>query len=169
MESWESRESMSRRQFLRGMLPDKEAAPVIDQAGCVGCGLCVSHCPHQALTMMRTGTGEGYQILFHRDRCDACSLCEKSCPEKCLTLEKGEKRERATKAEGTDKEPTVIFEDNISRCSGCGARLFPQALVSRLKSKIAKAGGTALPVDLCPACRMNIPFSGKESQHSRSI
>lgn len=50
-------------------------APVIDAAGCDGCGDCVSACPVQALSVVPEG------IELSLERCIFCAACAEECPE----------------------------------------------------------------------------------------
>ncbi len=45
---------------------------------CVGCRLCVSDCPANALELIKTGKAK-YQLIHYRDRCAYCAQCELSC------------------------------------------------------------------------------------------
>jgi ferredoxin len=113
------------------------------------------------LTVFQSDEEDAYRLLFQRDICDACHICEKSCPENCLKLE------RAPKGDNTDHGVKVIFEDEISRCSGCGAPLFPHAMVNRLKYKMLAAGQSALPFDLCIPCRIKRQFGREENAEKK--
>jgi hypothetical protein len=56
------------------------------------------------------------------------------------------------------KGPSILFEDRISRCRDCGIPLFPQAMISRLRSKMSAAGNAHGTMDLCPVCRLKRPW-----------
>lgn len=134
---------------------NKAGIPIIHKEKCTGCGLCAVDCSTGALTLSQSREADAYQLVFRQDLCDACFNCEKSCPEKCLQLEQGpELNEREKGAE-------VIFEDGVSRCSGCGIPLFPQAMVNRLKLRVQRIENLPWPFDLCPSCRIRTQF-GKE-------
>jgi ferredoxin len=134
------------------MRPKKIGIPIIKKEKCTGCGLCAIDCSTGALTLSQSREDDTYQLVFRHDLCNACGHCEKSCPEKCLQLEPGpESNEREKGAE-------VIFEDSVSRCSGCGIPLSPQAMVNRLKSKVLSIGNHPWPFDLCPSCRIKSQF-----------
>ncbi len=51
------------------------AAPVIDQEKCQGCGLCVDVCTCGALAMQDNSV-----VLKDVDKCGWCTLCELVCP-----------------------------------------------------------------------------------------
>ena len=59
------------------MNPKKIA--VIDRAFCVACGVCVSVCPRNALTVCKG--------LYARitGQCIGCGLCERHCPAGAIT------------------------------------------------------------------------------------
>jgi Pyruvate/2-oxoacid:ferredoxin oxidoreductase delta subunit len=150
-----SQDKLSRRELLKGAWTAHDAMPVIDKEKCTGCGLCAMDCPTAALTVSRSGEEDAYRLLFWRDRCDSCRICEKSCPENCLKLE------RIPEGDRKGRGVAVIFENEISRCSGCGAPLFPQAMVNHVRYKMLAAGQSALPFDLCLPCRIKRQF-GRE-------
>ncbi len=155
MNSSRFKNGISRREFLIGIRPKHDVIPVIDKEKCTGCGLCAVDCPTGALALSQSREADAYQLVFRQHLCDACFSCEKSCPEKCLQLEQGpESNEREQGAK-------VIFEGGVSRCSGCGIPLFPQAMVNRLKLKVQHIENLPWPFDLCPSCRIRTQF-GKE-------
>jgi NAD-dependent dihydropyrimidine dehydrogenase PreA subunit len=49
----------------------------IDRQLCVGCGICVDHCPMDVLRM--DGRTRKPVIAYSRD-CQSCFLCESDCP-----------------------------------------------------------------------------------------
>jgi formate hydrogenlyase subunit 6/NADH:ubiquinone oxidoreductase subunit I len=143
----ESEEKLSRRELLRGAWVKQNVFPVIDKKKCTGCGLCALECEPGALKVSQDDENDAYRIVFVRSLCTACEKCETACPEKCLTLRKA--------AEGDKIEPdVVVFEDEMTRCNGCGVLMFPAAMVSHLQEKTRAAGTMEIPFDLCPACRM---------------
>jgi RNase P subunit RPR2 len=62
---------------------------------------------------------------------------------------------------------TVVFEDRISRCSECGTPLFPQAMISLLKSRMRVATESAWLFDLCPSCRIKAQFEKGRNRKNR--
>ena len=152
---------ISRREFLKGIRPKKDGFPILNKEKCTGCGLCAIDCPTRALNMLRFREEDLYQLVFRHDSCDSCGICEKSCPEHCLQLEKDLEPERIR------KEVTVVFEDRISRCSECGTPLFPQAMISLLKSRMMVATESAWRFDLCPSCRMKAQLEKGRIRKSR--
>jgi len=153
LQSSESKDRMSRREFLRIPRPKNVGIPIIDKEKCTGCGLCTIDCPTKALTISQNGERDTYQLLFLKEACHTCGICEKSCPENCLQLvEQGLEQDRM------GRETKVIFEDKISKCTECGIPLFPQAMVKKLESKIFTTGKPIWSFNLCPSCRIKTQF-----------
>ena len=60
-------------------------SPIIDQATCVACGVCVEVCEHDALRMAdREGDGARYEI--DGTRCTGCALCVDGCEPGAIVL-----------------------------------------------------------------------------------
>ncbi len=51
---------------------------------CIGCGGCVSVCPHAVF-----GMADGKAVILERDRCMECGACMLNCPPGALWVEKG--------------------------------------------------------------------------------
>ena len=154
MRSSESKNRLSRREFLRIPRLKNDVILVLDNEKCTGCGLCAIDCPTKALTLSLNGTRDTYQILFRQENCDACGVCEKSCPEACLRMMDQEPEQKKM---GMDAK--VIFDDKISKCMECGIPLYPQAMVKRLESKVFMAKEYAWTFHLCPSCRIRSQFT----------
>ena len=127
----------------------------VDSSRCTGCGLCALDCPTEALSLHRKGGDDSYRILFQHDLCVGCGLCRKFCPEQCINVE------QCLDLSRIGKGPSVLFEDRLSRCRDCGALLFPEAMISRLRSKMSAAGNAYGAMDLCPVCRLKRPWGGE--------
>jgi ferredoxin len=144
-----SKDKMSRREFLKIIRLKKHGMPIIDKEKCTGCGLCAIDCSTKALTLFQNSERDTYQLLFREAACDACGACEKSCPEHCLQwVEKGPEQDKSRKG------VNVLFEDEMTKCVGCGIPLFPRSMVRRLESKVLVNGETTWPFNLCPSCRI---------------
>lgn len=50
------------------------------KTSCIGCGICVTTCPKQALEQTPTG------IVINRSLCDGCGLCTEECPATAMEL-----------------------------------------------------------------------------------
>ena len=57
----------------------RQVMPEIDQAICILCGHCVSHCPHGALLL-------GESIWLDEALCSYCGDCEGICPVGAIAL-----------------------------------------------------------------------------------
>ena len=120
---------------------------VLDASGCVGCCVCVTRCPTEALTLsMGEGTGT-YKMLFSHSRCVACGICVESCPEECLRVE------RVLEIGHLDSEPTVLFEDSVCRCRECGRLMGTMSMAEKLGSRLVRFRS-----ELCSDCAIKAEF-----------
>lgn len=55
--------------------------PNIDLARCTACGLCVKHCPVQAVALI-----DGLPVITRPQACTYCGLCEEFCPPGAINL-----------------------------------------------------------------------------------
>ena len=63
---------------------------IIQQERCKGCGLCVSVCPQQVISL-NTGefNGKGYHPAALTDpqgQCTGCGVCAVLCPDVCIAV-----------------------------------------------------------------------------------
>ena len=56
----------------------------IDGSRCVGCGTCITVCPHEVLEM--TGGRSG---ILNRDACMECGACSRNCVPGAITVDTG--------------------------------------------------------------------------------
>ncbi len=56
----------------------------LDQKRCVGCGLCLSVCPHAVLSLPN-----GRVEITNKDACMECGACAKNCPAEALLVRSG--------------------------------------------------------------------------------
>jgi len=81
---------------------------VLDNYDCTGCGVCVTKCQTDALTL----NAEPKSVL-NSERCIGCGLCIKTCPGKCLTLMAKPPRERYTLPRGSMEQMMAIARDRM--------------------------------------------------------
>ena len=56
----------------------------LDQAVCIGCGICTQVCPHMIFEM------RGLQaVIRDRDECMECGACALNCPVKAIRVDAG--------------------------------------------------------------------------------
>ncbi len=138
-------DGLSRRELLERLSPFGKVK--LDAAKCTGCCLCVTECSTGALTISTIDENGGFQLLFRQSRCMACSQCVEICPEKCLRME------HVLELEKTDSQ-SVLFEDTIVRCSGCGSPIGPRSMIAKLQTRVMAVGHSfSSQAELCPACR----------------
>jgi len=142
---------ISRRELLKMASPLGKVT--LEKGRCTGCGLCALDCPSGALTILSGGGADTYKLLFKHNLCIACGQCVEVCPEQCLHLE------RTLELAEISRPATVLFEDEIVRCSDCGSPLATRAMINSIKAKLLATG--QLPssqLELCPECKIKIQF-----------
>ena len=146
----ESRGKISRRELLKGLSPFGKVT--LDTSKCTGCGLCALECSTGALIVSLIEETAIFQLLFKQGNCVACTLCVEICPEKCLHME------RALELDKMDSQ-SVLFEDEIVRCSRCGSPIGPKTMIDKVRAKVEASGHSlASQVELCPACKVQTQF-----------
>lgn len=56
----------------------------LDQAICVGCGICPTVCPHRILEMRGSKA-----VITNLDACMECGACALNCPVKAISVDAG--------------------------------------------------------------------------------
>ncbi len=56
----------------------------LDQEKCVGCGMCLTVCPQEVLSMVN-----GLAAIENRDHCMECGACARNCPTEAITVKAG--------------------------------------------------------------------------------
>ena len=141
---------LSRRELLKRLSPFGKVE--LDSSQCTGCGLCALECPTGALTVSSSEETDVFQLLFKHGNCVACSRCVEICPEKCLRME------RVLELDKMDNQ-SVLFEDEIVRCSGCGSPIGPKAMIDKLQVRVVAARHPfPSQLELCPTCKVKAQF-----------
>lgn len=55
--------------------------PKIDQTKCIGCELCIRHCPTQALVLI-----DSLPAVVEPDLCTYSGVCQEICPTEAISL-----------------------------------------------------------------------------------
>jgi heterodisulfide reductase subunit A len=56
----------------------------VDEAKCIGCGLCESLCAYNAIRVRETDHGDKAETIAAS--CKGCGVCSASCPQKAITM-----------------------------------------------------------------------------------
>ena len=147
----ENKDEISRRQLLEMASPLGKVE--LDSSRCTGCGLCAVECPTGALVFSSGEETDAFRLLFKHGYCVACNQCVEICPEKCLCVE------RALELDKIGGQ-SVLFEDTIIKCSGCGSPLGPKSMIDKIRARVI-AAGKIFPArfELCPDCKVRGFFS----------
>lgn len=62
----------------------------VDNERCKGCGVCVSVCPTQAISLNNKVNSMGYNYCYMSDpdACIGCTACGMICPDSVITVHK---------------------------------------------------------------------------------
>ena len=75
----------------------------ISKNRCVGCGICISNCPSDALSVE-----EGIAVV-NQGKCTTCGICVKNCPQDAIL----DIRETVVFAIGTDDGKHIKSDDHV--------------------------------------------------------
>lgn len=56
----------------------------LDEEKCVGCGMCLTVCPHAVFSM-----NNGHARIASRDTCMECGACARNCPVEAVMVQAG--------------------------------------------------------------------------------
>ena len=141
---------ISRRELLKRLSPLGKVE--LDSSRCAGCGLCAVACPTEALVISSSEETDAFQLIFKHGNCVVCGQCVEICPENCLVVE------RILELDKVGSQ-SVLFEDMIVRCSGCGSPIGPKAMIDKLLARVV-AARPSFPskLEFCPACKVQAQF-----------
>ena len=80
--------------------------------GCIGCGACVTACPHGAIALV-----DGIARV-DRSKCTGCGLCGVACPQRVIAFVPGYQN-ILVRCNNTDKG-AIARKDCDTLCIGCG-------------------------------------------------
>jgi len=146
----EPESEISRRELLKRLSPFGKVK--LDTTQCTGCGLCALECPTEALVISSSEETDAFQLIFKHGNCVVCGQCVEICPENCLVVERILEMDKVG-------SQSVLFEDTLVRCSGCGSPLVPKSMIDKMQARVIAAGKIfPFQFELCPACKVQAQF-----------
>ncbi len=121
----------------------------VNRDTCTMCLACVGACPEGAIL----DNQEAPQLSFIEAKCVQCGLCAATCPEHAITL-----TPRLSLAPEA-RQPRVINEAVIFKCTVCGKPLGTEKMVTNMLAKLAGHSMFAAPgaldrLRMCADCRV---------------
>jgi len=121
----------------------------VNRDTCTMCLACVGACPEGAIL----DNQEAPQLSFIEAKCVQCGLCAVTCPERAIALTP--RLLLATEA----RQPRVINEAVIFKCTACGKPLGTEKMVANMLAKLAGHSMFAAPgaldrLKMCADCRV---------------
>ena len=121
----------------------------VNRDTCTMCLACVGACPEGAILDHQ----EAPQLSFIEAKCVQCGLCAATCPERAITL-----TPRLSLAPEA-RQPRVINEAVIFKCTACGKPLGTEKMVASMLAKLAGHSMFAAPgaldrLKMCADCRV---------------
>ncbi len=60
----------------------------VDEQRCKGCGVCISVCPMQTISLAAQVNAMGFRYCYASapDTCIGCAGCAQVCPDNCITV-----------------------------------------------------------------------------------
>ncbi|MFC1938048.1 4Fe-4S dicluster domain-containing protein [Chloroflexota bacterium] len=142
---------ISRRQLLKMASPLGKVT--LEKTRCTSCGLCAVECPTEALVISSSEKTDAFQLIFKHGNCVVCGQCVEICPENCLVVE------RILELDKVGNQ-SVLFEDEIVRCSECGSPFVSRAMINHMMVKLLAAGQfPSSQLELCPGCKAKMQLS----------
>jgi len=152
-----NKDKISRRELLEKLSPLGRVT--LDDTKCTGCALCTQECPTGALAVRKDDKSAIYRLIFKHGICVACGKCAEICPENALKVE------RLLEPDNITSE-SVLFEDEIARCTRCGAPIGPRKMLDKLQARIKTAGHAVNEqFELCPKCKTQTQFGEIIGEH----
>ncbi|WP_130863281.1 4Fe-4S dicluster domain-containing protein [Bacilliculturomica massiliensis] len=54
----------------------------VNESRCKECGLCIAHCPKEAIYLRSEVNSKGYRtVVVREDKCIGCGMCYLTCPD----------------------------------------------------------------------------------------
>jgi len=69
----------------RGRVEVEPIVSVVDEAKCIGCGLCETVCTYKAIVLRDTGAGRKAQTIAAS--CKGCGVCAAGCPDSAISMQ----------------------------------------------------------------------------------